>query len=98
MPTSSQPLRLLRTYTSEAGSFPTMITARPGGRLPLFKRAWIRSRTSLRRLVAMVLPSIIFAVMGSGSGRIVIVCIQGRHLLTVPRLRQGIPVKCASAL
>ena len=63
MPTSLQAFFLLRTYTCEAGSAPTRITARQGAALPLAIRCWIPSATLRRTSAATCLPSIVLALI-----------------------------------
>src|SRR4249919_593313 len=64
MPTFLQARRLLRTYTADAGSAPTRITANPGGGRPTTPRNSTRLARSSSRASAMRLPSRICAVIG----------------------------------
>src|SRR4051812_6107744 len=67
MPHSSQALRLLRTYTAEAGSSPTFTTARPGC-LPNFeKKSAARAADFCLSFAATALPSSICAVISDAS-------------------------------
>src|SRR5580700_6590165 len=67
MPASAHALRLFATYTADAGSSPTRIVARPGAR-PVRSRNSATSRaTSARTRAATSLPSMIVALMRSGT-------------------------------
>ena len=68
MPVSAQALTLLRTYTAEAGSSPTRMTARPGWR-PLALRLAARVAMSVRSWRERALPSMSCAVMGWAGDR-----------------------------
>src|SRR5262245_29807182 len=62
MSAPSQSLTLWRTYTAEAGSSPTRITASPGV-MPRARNAAALRATSARTRLASALPSINCAVM-----------------------------------
>ncbi len=63
MPTSSQARVLAPVYTFEAGSSPTRITCKKGGRFPFEVHSSTSSRTRFRTNSATFLPSMISALM-----------------------------------
>ena len=75
IPASSQARRLLRTYTAEAGSSPTITTARPGRRRPAATPFSTLARTSRLISAATCRPSMILALMVVVSPRL-----EGRRL------------------
>src|SRR5882672_2788310 len=62
IPHSSQALRLLRTYTAEAGSSPTFTTASPGARPYLETKSAALAADLALSFAATAFPSRIFAV------------------------------------
>jgi len=64
MPTFSQLFFLLLTYTLEAGSSPTIITARHGSTPQLFRYS-TRSRTESSTSAEISFPSISFAILST---------------------------------
>src|SRR5207302_6955575 len=68
MPTSRDALRLLRTYTEDAGSWPTCTTANPGRRPCLAANSLARAATACCTRAATALPSSTTAVPDGGVG------------------------------
>src|SRR5581483_1029923 len=86
MPISPQALILLRTYTSEAGLWPTRTTARPGRRERFAMRGRRRARISLRTAV----PSRICAIQSECNKHDPGPCQIGETaVLLIPGIRMG---------